>query len=132
MPRKILFGVMGQPCESDMVTSLFRIVEAAVDQGHEVVFWTCGGSTALTQRTLQDEKPPNAMAYGAGHDYPTTSRMVRELLRRSRGSLTWAVCRHCMEERGAVSQIDEVKILSASRFARLVKESDVSLMMGIK
>ena len=72
------------------------------------------------------------MAYGARHDYPTTSRMIRELLRRSGGSLTWIVCRHCMDERGAVSQIDEVKIQPAFRFARLVKESEVSLMMGIK
>jgi sulfur relay (sulfurtransferase) complex TusBCD TusD component (DsrE family) len=125
-----LLLVMGPPYESDLTTTLLRLVEAALGAGHRIVVWTCGGATALTQRTLGASKPRNPMRPADRH--PSTSRLVAGLVNRSGGALRWYVCRQCMDERGATAQIAEVVVQPPFRFLPCLEEADVCLSLGVK
>ncbi len=125
--KNILFFTMGSPYESDLTTSLFRLVEAALAQNHEVVVWACAGATALTMETLGARKPRNFLSLGT--HYPSTAALVKAMLVNSDGRLKWYICRHCMEERGATRQIAQVKVQPPFRFFRYLEQADVCLAM---
>ncbi|HKP94817.1 MAG TPA: DsrE family protein [Fibrobacteria bacterium] len=125
------FGLMGTPYQSDLATSLFRMVQEALAQGHEVVVWTCGYGTMLTQRTLV--RPPDMFEDGQGvAAHPTTAELVQSMFRSSRGHLKWFVCRYCMEERGAVHQIEEVSVKIPFTFQHYLNKADIPLVLGVK
>jgi hypothetical protein len=128
--RRLLLVVMGSPFESDLTTTLLRLVEAALAQGHRLVVWTCGGATALTLRTMGRSKPRNPLRPEAR--YPSTARLIGGLVSRGEGRLRWYVCRQCLEERGATVQIPEVQIRPPFRFLPCLEEADVCLSLGIK
>lgn len=125
--QTLLFVLVGAPFESDMLATLFRVVEEALVQGHKVVVWACGYATAVTLRTLGERKPRNPFQWDA--DYPSTARLVCELWRRGEGRLEWLVCRQCLEERGATEQIDEVKVQAPFRVLDYLQSADVRLVL---
>lgn len=129
-PRAILVLYMGAPYESDLATTVLRLVDAALDRGHRLTVWTCGGATTLTQRSLGAAKPRNPMALADRH--PTTARLVAALVSKGAGRLRWLVCRQCSEERGALAQIAEVAVQAPFRFLPCVREADVCLSVGVK
>lgn len=134
-PTSIFLGVMGAPYESEVCTTVFRLVDAALRQEHYVTVWTCGGATTLTLRTLGATKPQNFfdLARGCQHvAYPSTAALVTALLTMAEGRLQWLVCRHCMEERGATDQISGVTIISPFKFLRYRDQADTALILGVK
>lgn len=134
--RSFFFGMMGTPFQSDTVTSLFRMVEAALAQGHRVTVWNCGHATGLSQSTLvrpRDFFAPKGGDAGEGTP-PHTAQMIQALFRRypAPDQLAWLVCRYCMEERGAVHQIPEVRVKIPFSFQHYLSVADVSLVLGVK
>ncbi len=129
-PRTIFLVVMGAPYESELTTTLFRLVDAALARRHKLLVWTCGGSTTLTMRQLGESKPRNPLQLNA--DYPSAPRLVRALLKRGDGDMQWLVCRQCMDERGAMDQIKEVGIQPPFRFLQYLEQADVCMVMGVK
>ncbi|MDC8758936.1 DsrE family protein [Janthinobacterium fluminis] len=127
------FGMMGAPFQSDTVTSLFRMVESALSQGHNVTVWNCGYATGLSQTTLVRPRdffaPPDSAASN-----PNTAEMVQALFRRypDEGRFEWLVCRYCMEERGTVHQIEQAKVKIPFSFQHYLSAADVSLVLGVK
>ena len=133
--RLIFLGVLGAPYESELTTTLLRLVNEAIAQGHRVAVYTCGGATELTLKTLGDKKPANFLERGTSGQptrYPTTAQLIRELLEMAQGRLQWYVCRPCMEERGALSQIEGVIKHVPPKLRQLLGEADVALLMGVK
>jgi hypothetical protein len=126
----LFLGVMGTPYQSELATSLFRMVHESLDQGMKVVVWTCGYATMLTQNTLV--RPKDLFEPSARGPNPSTSEMARALLEYSQGRLQWYVCRYCMEERGASQQIEEVQIKIPFSFYHYLNEAETSLVMGVK
>ena len=132
---KLFFGVMGNPYESELTTSLLRLVAEAVNEGHDVAVWTCGGATTITRNALGEIKPRNVLDVLAGcsdRTYASTAALVRSLVQRSNGRLQWYVCRHCAEERGALDQIAEARIQAPLRFAHHLEAATVPVIMGVK
>jgi hypothetical protein len=128
--RDLLLLLLGSPYESDLTTTLLRLVESALGRGHRLVVWACGGATALTVRTMGQGKPRNPLRPGVR--YPSTARLVGALVGGSEGRLRWYVCRQCMEERGATAQIAEVKVQPAFSFLPCLESADVCLSLGVK
>lgn len=128
--RDVLLLLLGSPYESDLTTTLMRLVESALGQGHRLVVWACGGATALTVKTMGRSKPRNPLRPGV--HYPSTARIVGALVAGSEGRLRWYVCRQCMEERGATAQIAGVKVQPPFCFLPCLEEADVCLSLGIK
>ncbi len=127
------FGMMGTPFQTDTVTSLFRMVESALRQGHNVTVWNCGHATGLSQSTLVRPRDFFA-ARDAGDINPTTAELIQALFRRYPGSgqLEWLGCRYCMEERGTTAQIPEIKVKIPFSFQHYLSAADVSLVLGVK
>lgn len=128
--KQIFIGVIGDPYESDLCTSLFRMVDAAITEGHEIVVWTCCGATSLTAEALGETKPRNLMDIGAGHACPSTAHIVRGLIDEADGSLRWLVCRYCAEERGVTCQIEGVQITAPFKLIQHMNQADVAMIMG--
>lgn len=126
--KKILFAAIGVPFTSDMSTTLFRLLEAALAQGHQVSVWTCGGATSLTAETLGEHRPRNFL--NMERRYPSTAALAAALLAQNLDRLEWFICRHCMEERGTIHQIEQVKIQPPFRFLKYYQQADVCLTMG--
>ncbi len=134
-PSSIFIGVMGAPYESELSTTVLRLVDAAIAQGHHIVIWTCGGATSLTQRTLGVSKPRNLLELTPGKTatyYPSTAALIQGLLFTGKGRLRWYVCRHCMEERGTTDQIAEVEVKSPFRFLHHLEQADKAMILGVK
>jgi hypothetical protein len=132
--QSLFIGVMGAPYESELFTTLVRMVDQALVAGHDVTVWTCGGATTLTLKCLGDAKPGNPLEIAAEHrgEYPSPAAVVRALLETSQGRLQWLVCRHCTEERGGGEHMDGVKIQPAFRFLRHLNGARTSLVIGVK
>ncbi len=126
-PRSILLVLLGAPFESDMLATLFRLVEEALAQGHAVKVWACGYATTITLRSLGERKPRNLLRLD--DDHPSTMRLVRGLLQQHAGQLAWFVCRQCLEERGATEQMAEVTIQAPYRILDYIQRVDVSLVL---
>jgi hypothetical protein len=127
------FGMMGTPFQSETTTSLFRMVEGALRQGHKVTVWNCGHATGLSQFTLVRPRdfllPPSEAASNF-----STAELIQSLFRKhgQDGQLEWLVCRYCMEERGATNQIPEAKVKIPFTFQHYLSAADVSLVLGVK
>ena len=134
MDKKLIFlGVMGTPYQSELITSLFRIVQEALHQGHEIIVWTCGYATQLTQATVI--RRPNMFDRGTALEdthYFATTELVKSLFDFGEERLDWYVCNYCSEERGATDQIAEVKVKVPWTFNYYLNLADVSMVLGVK
>jgi hypothetical protein len=130
VPRTdVLVKVLGPPHRSDLVTSLFRLTEALLERGATVQVWTCADATGLTRAGLGDRKPRDLADRTAS--YPSTARLVRDLLTGSPGRISWYVCRFCSVDRGAAEQIPEVRVRPAGRFWEHVLAADKTVVLGV-
>lgn len=133
-PKSIFLMPVGAPFESDLTTSLLRIVDEAIHQGHEVMVWACGYATALTQDTLGAVRPEINLVPGREEErqsYPSTAHIISNLIRNSDERLRWCICEYCMRERGTVHQIDEVDIMPPVIMLTYMDQADVSMVMGV-
>jgi hypothetical protein len=130
--QTLFLGLMGTPFQSELITSLFRLIEAALRKGVVVTVWTCGYGTALTQATLVRPPDPIARPENAVARHHSTAELVQALFRKYPSQLRWYVCRYCMEERGAVAQIPEVEIQIPFSFNTYLNIADKSLVLGVK
>jgi sulfur relay (sulfurtransferase) complex TusBCD TusD component (DsrE family) len=130
--RSLFIGLMGTPYQSDLTTSCFRLTEEALRQGNQVVVWTCGYGTMLTQSTLVRPLDVLAQDENANEQHPSTAELVRALFRAYPTQLRWYVCLYCMEERGAVAQISEVEIKIPFSFNTYLTVADQGLVLGVK
>ena len=125
----IMLKVLGAPHHTELVTSLFRLLQALLDRGASVQVWACGEATGLTRIGLGDTKPPNLA--DRQQEFPSTAALVRELMAAHPQRLGWYVCRFCAADRGASDQIAEVRIRPPARFWDHVLATDRVLAMGV-
>jgi sulfur relay (sulfurtransferase) complex TusBCD TusD component (DsrE family) len=125
----VLLKVLGAPHHTELVTSVFRLAEALLDRGATVQVWTCGEATGLTRAGLGDSKPPDLADWTV--DYPSTARLVRELLAGTPDRISWYVCRFCCADRGAADQIPEVRVRPHAQFWRHVRAADKTVVLGV-
>lgn len=121
---------MSAPYESDMVTTLFRLINEAIDQEHHIIVWACGSATAMTLDSIGESKPRNFSQLSL--EYPSVTALVKTLLEKSEGRLQWFICRHCMEERGTLNQIPEVIVKPTFKYMQYYKKADVKFILGSK
>jgi sulfur relay (sulfurtransferase) complex TusBCD TusD component (DsrE family) len=125
----VLLKVLGAPHHTELVTSLFRLSQALLDRGATVQVWTCAEATALTRADVGDSKPPDLTDWTV--DYPSTARLVRELLTSAPGRISWYACWFCCLDRGAYEQIPEVRVRPPARFWEHVLAADKTVVLGV-
>ncbi|MCG7536683.1 DsrE family protein [Pseudoalteromonas sp. OOF1S-7] len=129
--HSIFLGLMGSPFANDGTTSVFRMAESILSQGKEVVIWTCGNSTAITQTTSIRTQDPIKSRLDEQGNYPMYE-LAKSLFAKYPDQLRWYVCQYCMEERGATNQIEEVEVLLPFSFNFYLNQSDQALVLGTK
>lgn len=130
--KRFFFGMMGSAYRDETVTTLYRLTDAALEAGHFVDVWCCGGGVHLADASLGDEKPRDISRAEEPASAPTTAALITALARRAGGSLRWNICRYCAEERGLTSVVPEARIRPSLHFPKLLAEADVSVIMGRK
>ncbi|MFI9100878.1 hypothetical protein ACIGXA_10145 [Streptomyces fildesensis] len=125
----VLLVLMGAPHESDLTTSVLRLVQAMLERGGSVQVWACGYATTLTQTALGTNKPRNVAHWSAA--YPSSASLVQEMLAAFPGRLHWYVCRFCGADRGAGEQVPEVVMRGPSAFAGNTAAAAKTMMVGV-
>ncbi|TVL89237.1 DsrE family protein [Streptomyces sp. LX-29] len=124
----VLFALFGAPHQNDMLLSALRLAQAVLDRGARVAFWTCGDSTHLTRTGVGGELPRNYADWDRA--YPSTARVIGDLMADHPGLIDWYVCHFCAEARGAADQIPEVRTRQPFLFMNHVRAADQALVMG--
>ncbi|MBC2875737.1 MULTISPECIES: hypothetical protein [Streptomyces] len=124
----LLLVVTAAPHSNDVVTSALRLAQAVLDEGKSVRVWACGYVNMLTQTTHADTKPVNTR--DPDGIYPSSSRIIRDMLAANPRRLSWISCTACSAERGATHHIDEVRFRSPARFVATIQAAKKTVFIG--
>ncbi|MEL6678817.1 MAG: hypothetical protein AAFQ51_08930 [Pseudomonadota bacterium] len=130
--RSVFFGVIGAPYTRDWTMPFFRLLTEVLDRGTDTVVWTCGNATTMTSKLMWREGDP---IHPHSHSHSCSCPLpdvASELLRSYPDNLRWYICKYCMEERGAINQIDGVEIKLPFSFDTYTHMADQSLVFGTK
>ncbi|WP_031076412.1 hypothetical protein [Streptomyces sp. NRRL WC-3742] len=128
-PTDLLITLMGTPHADDRVTTVLRLTQALLERGASVQIWTCGYATLLTQQGLGEDKPRNLAEWNTV--YPTTTSLVRGMLKAFPEQLYWYGCRFCSDDRGAVDHLPEVVLRPPGGYAANVAAAGRTLLVGV-
>ncbi|QKW22403.1 hypothetical protein HUT16_27945 [Kitasatospora sp. NA04385] len=127
-PTDVLITLMGAPHQSDLATSVLRLVQALLERGGRVQVWACGYATMLTEEALGEYKPRDLSDLSARH--PTTAALVRAMLDEFPDRLFWYGCRFCSDDRGA-THVPEVVMRAPHAFAANLAAAGKTVMIGV-
>jgi tRNA 2-thiouridine synthesizing protein D len=108
----LTFVLMDAPFESDRTTTAFRLLDAALDQGHDVNVFAYEGAVALS--FARQARHANTV-HGRNADdeaHPLGREWVAALLNKAAGKglkIDWANCGLCVDERGVAESIAGVR-----------------------
>ncbi len=127
--------IMDPPYESSNTMTALRIVESALNKGHDVRVFAFEGAVSLT---FADQKPhPNPVKETSAEEenHPLTKDFVAGLFKTAKDSgseLEWINCGFCIDERGAEKWDDGPKRGGPPDFAKGVAECDKTLVIATK
>jgi len=130
--NSIFMAAIGAPYTRDWTTPFFRLLNEVLDRGTDVTVWTCGNATTITSPQLWregDPVHPHSHSHECSHALPD---IVSGFLKKYPGNLRWYICKYCMEERGAINQIEGVEIKLPFSFDTYSHFADQSLVFGTK
>lgn len=133
--KTLTIAIMDAPYESANSTTAFRIVQAALEQGHNVTVFAYEGAVNLT---MKDQKPHANPVKGTTveeEQHPTTKDWVAALfkLAQEKGvKLDWINCGLCVDERGAGSWVDGPRRGGPADFFAASQASQTTLVIPTK
>lgn len=135
MKTVLTFAIMDAPFESSRTVTAFRLIQAALDAGHDVNVFAYEGAVALA--FARQAPHPNAVH---GHDavqenHPLPRVWIAELLQLASKlgrRLDWVNCGLCVDERGVGETIDGVRRGSPADFWKMSLESVNTLTIGTR
>jgi tRNA 2-thiouridine synthesizing protein D len=135
MKNALTIAIMDAPFENSRTVTAFRLIQAALEAGHDVNVFAYEGAVGLS--FAKQAPHPNAVH---GHDaaeenHPLPRIWIGELLRlaASRGrKLDWVNCGLCVDERGVNEAIEGVRRGSPADFWKMSVESGNTLTIGTR
>ena len=135
MQTALTFALMDAPFENSRTVTAFRLIQAALEAGHDVNVFAYEGAVGLSFA----RQSPHANAVH-GHDagqenHPLPRLWVGELLRlagRRQCRLDWVNCGLCVDERGVDETIEGVRRGSPADFWKMSVESANTLTIGTR
>jgi tRNA 2-thiouridine synthesizing protein D len=131
----LTFALMEPPYESAGTTTAFRLLHAAIEQGHDVNVFAYEGAVALP--FARQAPHPNA-SHGRSADeekHPLTREWVEALfaLAKARGTtFEWVNCGLCVDERGVAEAVNGVRRGTPADFWKLSEASHNTLVIGTR
>jgi tRNA 2-thiouridine synthesizing protein D len=130
--QTLTFALMDPPFESARSTTALRLIDRALERGHDVNVFAYEGAVALA--FVRQKAHANAV-HGRSveeEDHPLPRDWVAALLdaARERGlRLDWANCGLCVDERGVDEAVAGTRRGSPADLARFIEESDNTLVI---
>ena len=131
MTNTMTLAIMSPPYEAERTTTAFRLMEAALHQGHTLKVFAYEGAVSLTMAEQAPHPNPVKGTSVEEEAHPTTKEWVAELFRSYPEQLEWVNCGLCVDERGATS-IDGPQRGGPKDFAAMVLSTDNTLIIPAK
>src|SRR5260370_40679333 len=103
MTATITMLLMDPPYEDGRTTTALRLVDAALNKGHNVRVFAYEGAVNLT---MAEQAPHPNPVHGTSieqEQHPTTKDWVARLFASADGRLEWGDCGMCVDERAAAN-----------------------------
>jgi tRNA 2-thiouridine synthesizing protein D len=128
----LTFLLMDPPFESARTLTAFRLIQAALTQGHDVKVFAYEGAVSLSfaRQTAHANAVHGHDAAQEAHPLPREwiASLQGEAARRG-ARLEWVNCGLCVDERGVAEAIVDVKRGSPADFWKMVNESGNALVI---
>lgn len=135
MAKTLTLLIMDPPYESANTATEFRLIQSALEQGHNVNVFAYEGAVSLTIKNQQPHANPVHGTTCEKENHPTTREWVASLFKvaqKNGVTLTWTNCGLCVDERGAGDWIDGVKRGGPKDFLDAALVSDATLVIPTK
>ena len=131
----LTFVLMDAPFESDRTTTAFRLLDAALDLGHDLNVFAYEGAVALS--FARQERHPNAVhGRDAGAEaHPLGREWIAALLGKAATKglkIDWANCGLCVDERGVGETIAGVRRGGPPDFWAMAERSANTLVIATR
>ena len=123
---------MDPPYESSNTATAFRIMESAINKGHNITVFAYEGATSLTLKHQKGHPNPVKDTTAAEEKHPLTKDFVTGLfgLAREKGtSFRWVNCGFCVDERGVGEWDEGPERGGPPQFAEMYKNADQTLII---
>jgi tRNA 2-thiouridine synthesizing protein D len=135
MKNALTIAIMDAPFENSRTVTAFRLIQAALEAGHDVNVFAYEGAVGLSFA----KQSPHANAVH-GHDaavenHPLPRLWIGELFRVASGhgcKLDWVNCGLCVDERGVNEAIEGVRRGSPADLWKMSVESGNTLTIGTR
>jgi tRNA 2-thiouridine synthesizing protein D len=134
-PKRLAFCLMDPPFEQARTVTALRLVDLALDRGHDVFVFAYEGAVALP--FARQAKHANAV-HGCDveqEDHPLPREWIAALLAKAEsggGKLAWVNCGLCVDERGVGEAIEGCRRGSPADLWARARESDSTLVVGTR
>jgi len=135
MTTALTFALMDAPFENSRTVTMFRIIGAALEAGHDVNVFAYEGAVALS---FAKQAPHANAVHGrdaAAENHPLPRVWIESLitLAAARGrKLDWVNCGLCVDERGVAEAIAGVRRGTPADFWKMSMESGNTLTAGTR
>ena len=133
--KSVTIAIMDAPYESASSTTALRIVNAALEQGHNVNVFAYEGAVSLTIRGQQPHANPVKGTTVEEEQHPTTKDWIASLFRLANKKgvrLDWINCGLCVDERGAGDWIEGPRRGGPKDFLEVSQASQATLVIPTK
>lgn len=131
--KTLTFAIMDAPFESTRTTTAFRLMDIALERGHDLNVFAYEGAVALAFKHQQQH--PNKV-HGREveeENHPLPKDWITALLRKAeqRGSkLDWINCGLCVDERGVAEAVEGTRRGTPGDFWQQAESSDNTLVIA--
>lgn len=135
MSKKLTFCLMDGPFEQARTVTGLRLVNLALERGHDVTVFAYEGAVSLP--FAHQAKHANAV-HGCDvdeEDHPLTREWIAAMLgaaERNGAKLDWINCGLCVDERGVGEAIDGIRRGAPGDLWKASEESDGTLIIGTR
>ena len=133
--KTLTIAIMDAPYESANSTSALRIINAALEKGHNVNVFAYEGAVNLTMKAQQPHPNPVKGTSVEQEQHPTTKDWVASLFKLASTKdvkLDWVNCGLCVDERGAGDWIEGPRRGGPKDFLDASMASDATLVIPTK
>ncbi len=133
--KTLTLMIMDPPYESSNTITAFRMVESALNKGHDVNVFAFEGAVSLSFAAQKGHANPVHGTSIDAEEHPLTREFVSGLfaIAKDKGAkLDWVNCGFCVDERGAFDWVDGPRRGGPPDFFKMYSESDKTLIIGTK
>jgi tRNA 2-thiouridine synthesizing protein D len=133
--KTITVAIMDAPYESANSITALRIVNAALQKGHNVNVFAYEGAVNLTMKTQMPHPNPVKGTTVEQEQHPLTKDWVAALFKlaaQKQAKLDWVNCGLCVDERGAGDWIEGPRRGGPKDFLDASSASDTTLVIPTK